>query len=96
MHFEITGNDPAEVRACYNRAVAVAVVRGPVGGLALLEPPDADDRMSRHHRLHAVRTHLLEMAGERQAAEAGYRMAARLITSLPDISSTARPAQCSR
>ncbi|MFE0019974.1 RNA polymerase sigma factor [Amycolatopsis sp. NPDC059021] len=67
-----------------NHAIAVAMVRGPRAGLALLEPLDADDRMSRHHRLHAVRAHLLERAGDREAAEAGYRMAVRLTTSLPE------------
>ncbi|HEU5155489.1 MAG TPA: sigma-70 family RNA polymerase sigma factor [Streptosporangiaceae bacterium] len=65
-------------------AVAVAMARGPAAGLALLEPLDADDRLSRHHRLHAVRAHLLEMAGAHEAALASYRRAARLTTSLPE------------
>ncbi|MEU5883050.1 sigma-70 family RNA polymerase sigma factor [Spirillospora sp. NPDC047279] len=67
-----------------NHAVAVAMVDGPHAGLALLEPLDADDRMAGHHRLHAVRAHLLEMAGEREAARDGYLTAARLTTSLPE------------
>jgi RNA polymerase sigma factor (sigma-70 family) len=67
-----------------NHAVAVAMVDGPRAGLALLEPLDTDDRLARHHRLHAVRAHLLEMAGDHQAARSGYQAAARLTTSLPE------------
>jgi RNA polymerase sigma factor (sigma-70 family) len=65
-------------------AVAVAMVRGPRAGLALLEPLTADGRLSRHHRLHAVRAGLLELAGDHDAALTGYRRAARLTTSLPE------------
>jgi len=67
-----------------NHAVAVAMVRGPRAGLGLLETLDGDDRISRHHRLEAVRAHLLEMAGDREAALASYRTAARRSTSLPE------------
>ena len=67
-----------------NRAVAVAQVDGPRAGLALLEPLDADERIARHHRLAAVRAHLLEMAGEVDAAVEQYREAARRTTSLPE------------
>jgi RNA polymerase sigma factor (sigma-70 family) len=67
-----------------NRAVAVAMVRGPRAGLDLLATLDADDRMAEHHRLDAVRAHLLEMAGDIEAARAGYRTAARRTTSLPE------------
>ncbi|MFI0450105.1 RNA polymerase sigma factor [Actinomadura sp. 6N118] len=67
-----------------NHAVAVAMVDGPHAGLALLAPLDADDRLSGHHRLHAVRAHLLEMAGDQEGARSCYRTAARLTTSLPE------------
>ncbi|MEV0387329.1 DUF6596 domain-containing protein [Nonomuraea sp. NPDC050643] len=67
-----------------NQAVAVAMVRGPRAGLDLLDRLAADDRMAGHHRLAAVRAHLLEMAGEPVAALAAYREAARLTTSLPE------------
>jgi predicted RNA polymerase sigma factor len=63
-------------------AVAVAMVQGPRAALALLEP--LDGQLSRHHRLHAVRAHLLEMAGDHEAALSCYRRAARLTTSLPE------------
>ena len=67
-----------------NRAVAVAMVRGPEAALELLDSLDADARMTRHYRLAAVRAHLLEMAGDRDAALTGYRTAARRTTSIPE------------
>ncbi|WP_446218103.1 RNA polymerase sigma factor [Micromonospora sp. IBHARD004] len=67
-----------------NQAAAVAMVDGPRAGLALLAPLDADERTAGHHRLAAVRAHLLELAGERAAARAAYRAAARGTTSLPE------------
>jgi predicted RNA polymerase sigma factor len=67
-----------------NRAVALAMVRGPAAGLDLLATLQSDHRMARHHRLLATRAHLLELAGEHQAATASYREAARHTTSLPE------------
>jgi predicted RNA polymerase sigma factor len=67
-----------------NQAVAVAMVEGPQPGLDLLSTLDGDDRIAGHHRLHAVRAHLLEMAGDRAAARTSYRAAARRTTSLPE------------
>lgn len=67
-----------------NHAVGVAMVRGPQAGLDLLSALDADERLAGHHRLEAVRAHLLEMAGDHAAARAGYRTAARRTTSLPE------------
>jgi len=67
-----------------NHAVAVAMVHGPQAGLDLLETIEADDRLAGHHRLDAVRAHLLELAGDNTAAHAAYRTAARRTTSLPE------------
>ncbi|MDX6430640.1 MAG: hypothetical protein QOE54_3006, partial [Streptosporangiaceae bacterium] len=67
-----------------NRAVAVAMVRGPRAGLDVLETLDSEGRVAEHHRLDAVRAHLLEMAGDHEAARACYRTAARRTTSLPE------------
>jgi RNA polymerase sigma factor (sigma-70 family) len=67
-----------------NHAVALAMVRGPGAGLALLRTLEADDRVAGHHRLDAVRAHLLEMAGDLDAARAGYRTAARRTLSIPE------------
>ncbi|MFB4311984.1 RNA polymerase sigma factor [Actinomadura sp. GTD37] len=67
-----------------NEAVALAMVSGPSAGLELLRELDADDRVSGHHRVAAVRAHLLEMAGDTGAARDAYREAARRTTSLPE------------
>jgi RNA polymerase sigma factor (sigma-70 family) len=67
-----------------NLAVAAAMVHGPVAGLDLLSSLDADEHMAGYHRVAAVRGHLLEMAGERDAARASYLLAARRTTSLPE------------
>jgi predicted RNA polymerase sigma factor len=67
-----------------NHAVAAAMVHGPRTGLELLNGLDADDRLSNHHRLHAVRAHLLELAGDRRGALEQYRAAASRTTSIPE------------
>jgi RNA polymerase sigma factor (sigma-70 family) len=67
-----------------NHAVAVAMVKGPQAGLELLGSLDNDRRLAEHHRLDAVRAHLLEMAGDRAAACSSYRRAARRTTSLAE------------
>jgi predicted RNA polymerase sigma factor len=65
-----------------NRAVAVAMIDGPAAGLELLEA--LEKPLAGHHRLPAVRAHLLEMAGHREAAIADYRTAASQTASLPE------------
>ncbi len=67
-----------------NHAVAVAMVQGPNAGLELLQTLDSDPRMSARHRLHAVRAHLLDLAGDPAGARAAYAQAIRLCTSLPE------------
>ena len=67
-----------------NHAIATAMVQGPAAGLELLKVLDQDGRMKEHHRLDAVRAHLLEMAGDLQAAMAHYRAAAGRTTSVPE------------
>ena len=67
-----------------NHAVAVAMVDGPSAGLDILGPLLRDRQMHRHHRLHAVRGHLLEMDGRIEEARAAYAIAARLATSIPE------------
>ncbi|MER6945251.1 sigma-70 family RNA polymerase sigma factor [Nonomuraea sp. NPDC000554] len=67
-----------------NQAVASAMVHGPRAGLDLLDKLATDERISGHHRLASVRAHLLERAGDLDAAAAGYREAARRTTSLPE------------
>ncbi|MFG1703796.1 RNA polymerase sigma factor [Nonomuraea sp. M3C6] len=66
-----------------NHAVALAMARGPRAGLDRLERLQHDDRIAGDHRLHAVRAHLLEMAGDHAAARVSYEEAARRAMSLP-------------
>ncbi|MCX5583719.1 sigma-70 family RNA polymerase sigma factor [Streptomyces erythrochromogenes] len=65
-------------------AVAVAMVHGPRRALDLLAALDDDDHLAGHHRLEAVRAHLLEMAGDRAAARDAYAKAAGLTLSTPE------------
>ena len=70
--------------ATVNRALAVAMVQGPEAGLDLLASLDADERVSRHHRLYAMRGHLLEMAGALPEARDAFEQAARRTASAPE------------
>jgi predicted RNA polymerase sigma factor len=63
-----------------NRAVAAAMAHGPAAGLALLD--GIGDRLGDHHRLHSVRAHLLEQAGDTRAAIAEFEAAAARATNL--------------
>jgi len=67
-----------------NHAVAVAMARGPAPALELVSALAEDKRLADHHRLHAVRAHLLEMSGEVDGALTAYRLAAQLTRSLPE------------
>jgi predicted RNA polymerase sigma factor len=78
---ELTGPNPFTT---LGRAVAVAMVRGPAAGLAVLAELATDKRMARHHRLLATRAHLEELAGDRRVAAEDYLQAARRATSLPE------------
>jgi RNA polymerase sigma factor (sigma-70 family) len=65
-----------------NRAVAVAMVDGAAAGLALVDA--LGDRLAGHHRVDAVRAHLLERLGDVDGAVAHYDRAAARTTSLPE------------
>jgi RNA polymerase sigma factor (sigma-70 family) len=67
-----------------NKAVALARTHGPLAGLAALGDLADDARMAGHHRVEAVRAHLLEQAGFLAEARAAYTTAARLTTSVPE------------
>ncbi len=67
-----------------NRIVAVAMVHGPQAGLKQLAAAEADPALAGHHRVDAVRAHLLDIAGDLQAARAQYRLAARRTLSVPE------------
>jgi RNA polymerase sigma factor (sigma-70 family) len=72
----MTGNPMVRL----NRAVAAAMARGPDAGLALID--GLGERLGDHHRLHSVRAHLLEQAGDTAAAIAEFRAAAARTTNL--------------
>jgi predicted RNA polymerase sigma factor len=67
-----------------NRIVAVAMVHGPQAGLDQITAAEADPALAGHHRVHAVRAHLLDIAGDHEAARAHYRLAARRTLSIPE------------
>ncbi|TDW91194.1 RNA polymerase sigma factor [Kribbella sp. VKM Ac-2566] len=67
-----------------NSAVAVAMHRGPAAGLALLDSLAADPKLADHHRLAAVRAHLLEQSGSLEDARQAYLTAAKLTVSAPE------------
>jgi RNA polymerase sigma factor (sigma-70 family) len=67
-----------------NHAVAVAMVEGPDAGLEMLDPLLRGRRAHRDHRLHAVRAHLLELAGDGGPAREAYLLAASATTSIPE------------
>jgi predicted RNA polymerase sigma factor len=67
-----------------NLAVAAAMVHGPEEGLARLAEVAEDSRLRDHHRVTAVRAHLLERAGRRDEAAEEYRRAASGTASLPE------------
>ena len=65
--------------AALSRAVVVGEVDGPLAGLRALD--GLDEALGQHHRLLAVRAHLLARAGDTDRAAALYRDAARRTTS---------------
>ncbi|MBC7303831.1 MAG: RNA polymerase sigma factor [Nocardia sp.] len=65
-----------------NRAVVTAMVDGPAAGLAVADT--VAEPLARSHRLAAVRGHLHEMAGDRDAAVREYQRAAEQTASVPE------------
>jgi predicted RNA polymerase sigma factor len=63
---------------------AVAMVHGPRAGLRQLATAEADPALAGHYRVDAVRAHLLDLAGDQEAARACYRLAARRTLSVPE------------
>jgi predicted RNA polymerase sigma factor len=60
------------------------MVHGPKEGLNLLDALQADRRIAEHHRMDAVRAHLLEMSGDLEDAAKYYRAAAGKTVNLPE------------
>jgi predicted RNA polymerase sigma factor len=75
---QLTGNPVVTL----NKAVAAGMADGPEAGLAVLE--NVGERLAGHYRLDAVRAHLLEEAGDAEAARELYRAAAARATNLAE------------
>ena len=71
---KVTGNPVVTL----NRAVAVAMAQGPLAGLEVVA--EVEPQLPDHPRLHAVRGHLHELAGDLDAAYADLREAAARTT----------------
>ena len=82
--YELLGKITPGPMVTLNRIVALAMVRGPAAGLAELERAEADPALSGHHRVDAVRAHLLEEMGHMDAAAQAYQRAARRTLSIPE------------
>ena len=67
-----------------NRIVAVSMVHGAVAGLEELEAANADPALTGHYRVDAVKAHLLDLAGDHEAARSHYERAATRTLSLPE------------
>lgn len=67
-----------------SRIVAVAMVHGATVALRELADSEDDPALAGNHRIDAVRAHLLEMAGDLDAARASYLVAARRTLSIPE------------
>jgi RNA polymerase sigma factor (sigma-70 family) len=82
--YELLGRVAPGPMVTLNRIVALAMVRGPQAGLDELSRAEAEPALAGHHRFEAVRAHLLEQAGQSEAAAAAYRRAAQLTLSIPE------------
>jgi RNA polymerase sigma factor (sigma-70 family) len=76
---QASGNPIVEL----NHAVAVGMALGPQAGLALISKLQNDSRLVEDYRLHAVRAHLQEMAGDGARARESYLRAADRAPNLP-------------
>lgn len=67
-----------------NLSIAIGMTHGASAGLYALSPLLERSGQQRNHRVHAARAHLLELAGDREAAQTAYRRAAQLTGSIPE------------
>jgi RNA polymerase sigma-70 factor (ECF subfamily) len=79
----LQGIEPTPVVAL-NRAVAVAMVRGPEAGLAALDALGSDPHLERGHLLPAARADLLRRLGRTAEAAQAYRVALDRVTLAPE------------
>jgi RNA polymerase sigma factor (sigma-70 family) len=67
-----------------NRIVALSMVEGPDKALGRLSEAERNPGLAGHHRVEAVRAHLLEAAGDLDSARDHYLMAATKTLTLPE------------
>jgi predicted RNA polymerase sigma factor len=60
------------------------MVKGPQAGLDQLKILERDPNLAQYHRTHAVRGHLLELLGDREAARRNYERARDNTFSIPE------------
>jgi RNA polymerase sigma factor (sigma-70 family) len=82
--YDVLGRISDNPMVALNQAIAAAMVHGAQVGLARLDALDADGRLAGHHRLDAVRAHLLELSGDRRGAITRYLAAAAKTASVPE------------
>jgi RNA polymerase sigma factor (sigma-70 family) len=82
--YELLGIVDPSPMVALNRVVALAMVHGPAAGLTALDSLRARSSMGGHHRAIAVHAHLLELAGDPDAARAEYERAALRTLNLPE------------
>ncbi len=71
--------DPSPI-VSLNRAVAVAMVEGPQGGLALIDKLAVDGALDNYHLLHAARADMLRRLGSMSEATKSYQRALSLVS----------------
>lgn len=67
-----------------SHTIALAMVKGPAAGLAVLDELAMDKSLSNSYRTEATRAHLLERAGMREKAIVHFRRAAGLTPSVAE------------
>ena len=81
LYDELAARFPSPV-VSLNRAVAIAMARGPAAGLAAVEPLRTE--LADYHLLHAARADLLRKLGRTREAAAAYRDALARVGSAPE------------
>lgn len=82
--YEVLGRMRPDPLVALNRAVALAMVKGPEAGLRAVAEVESSGRLSEYHRVAAVKAHLLERMGRGAEAAEQYRVAAAKTGSMPE------------
>ena len=88
--YEVLLRASANPVVALNHAVAVGMAQGPQAGLDLIGKLQTDSRLAEDYRLHTVRAHLQEMAGDIARACDSYLAAADRAPNLPQHATSTR------